>query len=253
MMKLSNTDLSLLANYRFISDDLAKSHRNRQKNSTLLCIRNKELALVDRKDVTKWELFKSYFGCGKLADCNLRLAAIGKYLEERDISEVAKDHPAYKTIHDIAARMLVYKKAGSNVPHLWQKLATETKKLSIEFYKVWHPLQGNPSEDLVSLRNRVFFITPHTKVGHLAAQAELEKRKCTWEKPAIAACEGKKLIDSSTPVDATVLNRLKFRAKVYESYEAPPPSPVYDYEEPYGGYRYYDPFRVPAPRFGYVW
>lgn len=213
-MKLSSLDIITLENYHFVSDEFTASRRNRLENRELLCVTKSGLNTVQRKDVTCWELLKRFFGCGKLAGCDLRLTSISRYLEDRDLAHLSQEHPAYRTIHAIATRMLVYRKAGQDVPNLWKKLATTTHELTITYYTTWHsrPNGRTPvaKDRDVSVRKRMFFLTPRTTVGHLKAQAELEAR----EKTPLAASAP---LDA-TPVDAHLLSRLRFRAKVSDEY-----------------------------------
>lgn len=209
-MKLSELDVRTLANYHF--------------DRELLCVTKAGLGVVERKDVTRWEVIKSFFGFGKLVGCDIRLTSISRYLAERDLSHLSQEHPAYRTVHAIATRMLVHKKEGNHVPILWQKLATKTHELSITFYAKRHARDFKRrivvKERALSVRKRLFFLTPLTTVGHLKAQAELEARERSWKKTPLAACSvgGLGLIDASTPVDAKLLTGILFRVKVSNEY-----------------------------------
>ncbi len=185
-MKLEAAEIKILGEYKFIGDEFMRSQKNRNKNETLLCLRKNEngdwrLDKVQTKDATSWEIFKSYFGVGKLAGCTLSFEAIGNYLAERDISTVESDAPAYDTIHAIAGRMLIYHKRNQD---LWKKLATQLKSFNIQQIVRERdiPISDKETDRIQKIANRTLLITPKSKIGHLVEQVNLLEGR-DWAKP----------------------------------------------------------------------
>lgn len=189
MTYLTSQEISHLESYNFISNQYCRSGRNRNENETLLCIRMvggiKQLDTVKRANVTTWEVFKSYLGLGKLAGCDLRLTAIASYLESKSIKELAVDSKAYQTIHQIASRMLTYRKEGEQtpIPRLWQHLTTQKKELTLDKVRREHLYESDQhgvrslrtQESIIETRKMELSITPLTTFGHLVIQANLLK------------------------------------------------------------------------------
>lgn len=179
MTTLFKMELDCLENYRFRSYELSHNKENRKKNEYLLCIKKspsghvKFLDKIRRVDVTLWEIVKSLFGCGKLAGCNLKLTSIAKYLEQNDLSGISQHSQAYRTIHGIAARMLVYKKSGRKIPALWTKLSTGAREMSVHRCTEYHYNYEPPKYPLTSSKDRSLFLTPLTKFGHLCEQVKI--------------------------------------------------------------------------------
>jgi len=185
-MKLQENELKILSEYKFLGNEFLRSQENRKQNSYLLCLRKNEkgdwqLGQVQTKDATCWEIFKSYFGVGKLAGCTLSFNAVAGYLADRDISQIATDTPAYDTIHAIAGRMLVYHKKNTG---LWLKLATQLKSFNIEMVRRDYnfPVSQGSCDNLQKTVNRTLLLTPKTKIGHLVEQVNLIENH-PWTQP----------------------------------------------------------------------
>lgn len=182
-MKLEANEIKILGEYKFVGDEFLRSQKNRNENEYLLCLRETysgyEIDRVRKEDASIWEIFKSYFGCGKLAGCDLSFDAIVDYLGKRDISEVAADTPAYDAIHAIAARALIYRKPNQE---LWKKLSTGLKSFTVEHvHREWSFHQLREREWEKKSVHRTLLITPKTCIGHLIAQVDdLENR--SWDR-----------------------------------------------------------------------
>lgn len=172
-------DINILENYQFRSEAFALSGKNRKENDTLLCVKTvpgkyssyKTLGTVKRSDVTKWEVFKSYFGCGKLADCDLNLKSIAEYLHGK-VKTLDPKSKAYKTVHEIATRMLVYRKDGNEIPEFWKSISTGTRMFAV--YEVERATTNRGTKDITKKSfNRAMYLTPLTTIKHLAVQADI--------------------------------------------------------------------------------
>ncbi len=181
-MKLDANEIKILSEYRFIGNEFERSQKNRNENEYLLCLRDgHQIDRVKREDATVWEIFKSYFGCGKLAGCALSIQAIAAHLAQRDLSELNCEDPAYAAIHAIAARVLVYRKPNQE---LWKKLSLSIRSFCIEHvYRRFYDngRYGRESHDSGNkCVHRALLITPKTRIGHLVAQVDqLENRR--WD------------------------------------------------------------------------
>lgn len=186
-MKIQENELKILGEYKFLGNEFLRSQENRKQNSYLLCLRKNErgdwrLDRVQTKDATCWEIFKSYFGIGKLAGCTLSFDAIAGYLADRDITQIATDNPAYDTIHAIAGRMLVYHKKNQG---LWLKLATQLRSFQVNIVCRWidfHNFHSQNNDTVQKTANRTLLITPKTKIGHLIEQVNLIENHA-WSQP----------------------------------------------------------------------
>lgn len=183
MQVLSKKEIDCLESYRFKECEKDIAGFNRKNNEYLLCVKSnstdntKQIDKVRRADVNSWEMFKSFFGCGKLAKCDLHLDSIAARLEQCDLSSVDEKSAAYKTIHGIATRMLIYKKTGPAIPSLWEKIATKATKVTIDRCNQTFYNQDPPSYHVRSSKVRFLFLTSLTKFGHLRAQAEILENK----------------------------------------------------------------------------
>ncbi len=183
-MKLEENEIKILGEYKFIGDEFMRSQKNRNENETLLCIRENEkgyrhLDKVQTKDATSWEIFKSYFGYGKLAGCDLSMEVIAGYLAKKDLSWLDCETPAYATVHAVAARVLIYRKPYQE---LWKKLSTSTQSFQIQHVNRECSSRHKDDYDWI-LENvhRALLITPKTRIGHLIAQVDdLESR--SWDR-----------------------------------------------------------------------
>lgn len=125
-VSFSEVDERILANYHFIGSGLCCNRQNRKENENLLSVKfdphthTKSLSLVRREDINAWEIFKSYFGFGRLAYQDFRLLAVSNYLETQYglyLKKLSAEAPEYTTIQGIASRLLSYKKWGLKCPN----------------------------------------------------------------------------------------------------------------------------------------
>lgn len=227
MKTLLKSEIDCLENYKFNCDEFSKTKQNRKENEYLLCIKNtnhtRQIDKIRRVDATAWEIVKSFFGFGKLANCDLRLSSIASHLEQHDLTSLVKDSKAYRAVHDIATRMLIYKKSGEVIPALWEKLATETKKITIERCEEHRFNCQPPTYQRNSSRDRFLLLTPLTKFGHLRAQVSiLEGKNAThatvfngtqtiFEEFGKSYCPAYRTINDTEVVDENSLKGVFFR------------------------------------------
>ena len=136
-MQLSRNDLNVLSSYEFKSSAKQCTGRNLRSNKVVLCLKKTKkkwhLTTIDRSYLSKKNFVFRFFGLGKLAGTRLKIKDISNYLLTKDLDNLHKKDPnAYKTVHGIASRCLLYRKDGkSHIAKLWKKLSTIRCKITI--------------------------------------------------------------------------------------------------------------------------
>ncbi len=189
VVQFSENEIKILGEYRFVGGELLKLGRNRKENPYLLCVRqdpngSSYLDRISTRDATCWEIFKSYFGLGKLAHCRFSLKDVAEYLSQRELSSLSLDSSAYQTVHGIASRTIVHR--NGNGLGLWSKLSTKSMEFKVR--RIVRERSGwkKDSDTVLSSARRTLFITPRSRIGHLIAQVEaLESRDGSFPTEAL--------------------------------------------------------------------
>jgi len=209
---ISKQDLTVLGQYQFVSNETEPSGKNRKENGQLLCIRRgpdgeRELSTVNSSDVTACNLFKKFFGLGKLANVDVSLKKISAYLSEKDLSQLDPQSAAYKTLHGIASRCLFYKKdtTDEGIARLWQKISRPLQIRLNEVRKEYSPRLGKDPYFTTLKESRIsVFATEDATLNHLRVQAKIwiEKQgRSLWEKEAIEVVRPREWVDMGYSYD----------------------------------------------------
>lgn len=113
-------------------DRVVHTPYNRTHNPFLLGVIKKngqeQLVKVARDDVTKWNVFLSWFGLGKLGDTSVELKDVNRYLSKFDFKK--SDTKTYKTVCKIAGLAMLHN--GS--PEHWKKISDFVHTSHGDFY-----------------------------------------------------------------------------------------------------------------------